>query len=574
MININKHNYFITSLLLTLLYSCAQIVQPNGGNLDTKAPSLTIATPAHNAVNVSGKRFELTFNEYININDASAQLLVSPPLNTPPELVLNNKTLTIKIKDTLRANTTYTFNFGNSISDITENNKADDFKYTFATGTYIDSLQLTGNVTNALTQSAEQGVFVMLYNNATDSTPMQRKPNYFAKTNEAGNYTITNIKQGTYTLFALKDANNDLLYNQPAENIGFSNQLITINNDSSYNVQLFNEGNEKQYVKRNTSENGYIKLIFNKPNKYVDVERKDEKEIYTYMRKSTDNDTLELWHNNLTNDTTMLYIGYEQKIDTFVVNKGDYTLGKIRPKIIISDSIPIIYKTNKPTKIKDRSGKGISGLQLQTNFSTGVLDYGKVITLTTNNPITNFDANKISMYYINDTIKKDTVQVKLKIEKIDNFNLTITNTLPSNKTLYLRCLPQAITDCIGNANDTLRFAFKINSAENHGNFKLSLVPKNVQGHYVLSLLTKDGKLIARKTLTPANLIKNEYVVQYNTMLATDYTLQLIYDTDHNNKWTTGNYLAKQQPETIIQYTGKQITLRANWDTEQTWKLDK
>lgn len=575
MITIHKYTYQFTLLLLfTLLYACAQIVQPNGGNIDTTPPSLKFAIPANNAVNVTGNKFELNFNEYINSNDASAQLLVSPPLNTPPELVLNNKKLIIKIKDTLRANTTYTFNFGNSISDITENNKTDDFKYTFATGTYIDSLKLTGNVTNALTQVAEKGVFVMLYDNATDSTPMKRKPNYFAKTNEAGNYSITNIKQGTYTLFALKDANNDLLYNQPAENIGFSNQLIEIKKDTAYTIQLFNEGNEKQYVKRNTSENGYIKLILNKPSKYIDVQRKDGKEVYTHTRKSTDNDTLELWHNNLTNDTTMLYISYNQKVDTFQVIDKNIVLEKITPQNSISDSLPIIYKINKPVKTKDRSGKGASGMQLQTNFSTGILDYGKVITLTTNNPIMSYDASKISMYYINDTIKKDTIKVKLMIDKIDDFNLKITNTLPSNKIVYLRCMPQSITDCIGNTNDTLRFAFKSNGADNYGNFKLTVVPKDVKAQYILSVFTKEGKLIQRSILRPNNLINSQYVLQYNNMLATDYTMQLIYDTDGNGKWTTGNYLAKQQPETIIQYTGKQITLRANWDTEQTWKLDK
>lgn len=539
------------TFLLLLIQSCAQIVTPNGGNVDSKAPSIKVATPPQNATNVSIKKFELTFNEYININDASTQLIVSPPLNTTPELVLKNKTLFIKIKDTLAPNTTYTFNFGNSISDITENNKFDDFKYTFATGTFIDSLKLTGVVYNAFTQAAEKGVLVMLYANASDSTPMKRKPNYFAKTNENGQYTITNIKQGTYSLFALKDANNDLMYNQSTENIGFDNNLIELKKDSSLNVLLFNEGYEKQYVKRNNSDNGYIKLIMNKASKSIQIARTDGKQAYTYLRTSPTNDTLELWHASTINDTTQLIITTDTKTDT----------------------LQIVYKIATPAKKQVSRGKGESGLIITSSFQNGVLDYGKKVLFSTNNPIKEWDKTKISLFYVNDTLKKDTVYVKLAITKINDFTLITTNELPSNKTMRLRWLPSAITDCIGNTNDTLNYTFKIYAADNYGNFKLTIVPKNTATHYILILNNKEGKTIERKLLNPNAIIKNNYIIPFINLPAGDYTLQLTYDTNADGKWSTGNYLQKIQPETIIKYSGK-LTLRGNWDTEQTWKLDK
>ncbi|MBC7411845.1 MAG: Ig-like domain-containing protein [Bacteroidia bacterium] len=539
------------ALLLQFIQSCAQIVTPNGGNVDSKAPAIKFANPPQNATNVSVNKFKLTFNEYININDASAQLIISPPLNSTPELVLKNKTLVIKIKDTLASNTTYTFNFGNSISDITENNKFEDFKYTFATGAFLDSLKLTGVVYNAFTQIAEKGVLVMLYANATDSAPMKRKPNYFAKTNENGQYTISNVKQGTYSLFALKDANNDLMYNQTTENIGFNNLLIDIQKDTMLNVLLFNEGNEKQYVKRNNSEAGTIKLIMNRASKNINISRADGKQVYTYMRNNPTNDSLELWHASITNDTTQLLITTDTKTDT----------------------LQIIYKIPNTAKKQIAKGRGQSGLILTPSFSNGTLDYGKKLVFNTNNPIKQWDSTKISLYYINDTLKKDTLYVKLAITKANNFTLIYNNELPSNKTMHLHILPNAITDCIGNTNDTLNYVFKINTAENYGNFKLTIVPKNVATHYILALNNKEGKTIERKLLNTKNMSKGEYVVPFANLPAGDYTLQLTYDTNADGRWTTGNYLQKKQPETIIQYSGK-LTLRGNWDTEQTWKLDK
>jgi uncharacterized protein (DUF2141 family) len=540
---------FLLFASILLIQSCAQIVQPNGGTIDAKAPALKAAMPAQNATNVNTQRFELKFNEYISINDAAAQLLVSPPLNSTPELILQNKTLIIKIKDTLRANTTYAFNFGNSISDITENNKAEDFKYIFATGNFIDSLKLSGTVNNALTQLPEKGVFVMLYENATDSTPMKRKPNYFAKTNESGTYTITNIKACTYSVFALKDGNNDLMYNQTNENIGFNSNNIDIKKDTLCTLLLFNEGNEKQYIKRNNSDPGYIKLVLNKPSKTLIIKRTDNLIAYSHIRQSAQNDTIELWHNSQVIDSTQLVVTTDAKTDT----------------------LAIVYKVAKPTIANARSGKETNSILSTTNISIGgVLDIDKNIAFTTRNPIKEWDETKFTAFYVNDTLKKDTIKLQLAVVKKDDFTLTITNKLPTNKTIKLKLLPKAIADCIGNVNDTIGFVFKVNAAELYGNFKLMIEPKDMQQHYVLYLM-KDEKKISTQLLNPKNALKNKYTISYNNLLAGEYSAQLVIDNDANGKWTTGNYLQHVQPETIIKYNGR-LNFKANWDTENTWKL--
>ena len=48
-----------------------------------------------------------------------------------------------------------------------------------------------------------------------------------SKTNDRGRFTIRNIAEGTYRLYALNDANRDYLFDQPGEDIAFLDSLVT-----------------------------------------------------------------------------------------------------------------------------------------------------------------------------------------------------------------------------------------------------------------------------------------------------------------------------------------------------------
>lgn len=61
-----------------------------------------------------------------------------------------NKYILIQWEDTLKANTTYNFNFGNSIADNNEGNVLPYYNFVFSTGSIIDSLYISGNVDDVL----------------------------------------------------------------------------------------------------------------------------------------------------------------------------------------------------------------------------------------------------------------------------------------------------------------------------------------------------------------------------------------------------------------------------------------
>ena len=116
------------------------------------------------------------------------------PLGSP------SKKITIKLSDTLQENTTYTFNFAQSIIDNTEGNILDNFKYIFSTGEYIDSLKVKGEIQDAFDLEMIENPTIMLYpvNEAyTDSMIFNEKPTYVGSTVDSLNWEITNIKAGT-----------------------------------------------------------------------------------------------------------------------------------------------------------------------------------------------------------------------------------------------------------------------------------------------------------------------------------------------------------------------------------------
>jgi len=178
--------YFTASIVVIYFISitgtgCAQIGAPTGGPRDSLPPELVNALPKLMTTNFKGNKIILNFNEYIDVQDVSTNLLVSPFPKTNPTVDYKLKTVTVKLKDSLIDNTTYTINFGNAIKDNNEGNPFRNFTYVFSTGKTIDSLQISGNVIIAQTGKADSTIIALLYRNADDSAVQKIKPNYIAK---------------------------------------------------------------------------------------------------------------------------------------------------------------------------------------------------------------------------------------------------------------------------------------------------------------------------------------------------------------------------------------------------------
>ena len=205
-----------------ILCGCANMGQgPTGGKKDIVAPSATKFSPQNKATNVKGNKIEILFDEYIQVNNANQNIIVSPPQKTQPITKGIGKKVVMEFRDTLQPNTTYTIDFGKSIGDYTENNLTKDFVYSFSTGENVDSLKLSGIVLNADNLTPCEDIYVGIHSICDDSTFTNRPFERIAKTDKNGKFTILGAGNKQYKIFALKDLNNNYYYDQRGETIAF-----------------------------------------------------------------------------------------------------------------------------------------------------------------------------------------------------------------------------------------------------------------------------------------------------------------------------------------------------------------
>ena len=255
-----------TRLLRYLLFAafflstgCANQTTPPGGKKDITPPKLLKATPSDSMRNSRTKRIELTFDEYITINDPIKEVQISPLLAIQPVVTNNGKKVIIKIIDSLlEENTTYRLSLGSAVRDLHESNVFAGYSYTFSTGAYFDSLQLNGRVTNAATGLPDtSGILVGLYaGNEGDSAIVRHKPKYITRPDASGYFIFRGLPDKKFRIYALKDANDNLIYDGPGEMIAFSDQLARPG-DTTAKISL------RLFAQKDTSSNKGIDSVRN-----------------------------------------------------------------------------------------------------------------------------------------------------------------------------------------------------------------------------------------------------------------------------------------------------------------------
>ncbi|MHB1922113.1 MAG: Ig-like domain-containing domain [Chitinophagaceae bacterium] len=230
--------------LMSLVFSrCANIVAPTGGPKDTIPPVLIQVSPPDSSLHFNSNKIVFTFDEYVQLSHVNEQLIVSPTLKRQSEIKSKLRTVTVLIKDTLQPNTTYTFNFGDAIEDLDEGNPLYNFSYVVSTGSYLDSLNLSGKVTYAQTGKSDSNILVMLYKKLDDSVVSKEKPLYYTRTDSKGNYVFHHLPSGTFKLFALQGGTSgDLIYDDTTQMIGFADSPVVVHHDlSGQDLLLFSE---------------------------------------------------------------------------------------------------------------------------------------------------------------------------------------------------------------------------------------------------------------------------------------------------------------------------------------------
>jgi hypothetical protein len=221
---------FATAIILKMLLvqSCANIIPPTGGPRDSLPPKLMSVNPQNNSTHFDSKKVIFNFDEFLEVKDIQQNVTVSPVPKQDPLIEYKLRTITITFRDTLQPNTTYTFNFGKSIRDINEGNILKNFTYLFSTGSYIDSLELGGNIIIASTGSVDSTLIAMLYNNLDDSAVIKDRPRYIARCDSSGHFLFRNLKGGEYRVYALKDEGGQRKYLSKAQYFAFADQHVDI----------------------------------------------------------------------------------------------------------------------------------------------------------------------------------------------------------------------------------------------------------------------------------------------------------------------------------------------------------
>jgi hypothetical protein len=249
--------YFLLLISFASIYTttnsgCAMILPPTGGPKDTLPPVLMSAVPKKFLLNFKTNQIIFTFDEYVNVDKIQENLIVSPTPKINPIVTNKLKTVTVKLKDTLLANTTYQLSFGNAIRDVNENNILKNFTYVFSTGSYLDSLQFSGKVIVAKTGKVDSTLLVILHRNLDDSAVIKDRPPYVTRVDTAGYFTFNYVAPGTYAVYALKDQSNSRKYFSKSDLFAFADNPVEIKRETP-SVTLYAYEEEANTKKTNSA---------------------------------------------------------------------------------------------------------------------------------------------------------------------------------------------------------------------------------------------------------------------------------------------------------------------------------
>ena len=538
MLNKNKlffHHFLLFTAIVFLIFGCASQQLPHGGPKDVTPPRLLKATPSNMTRRFAAKTIKLDFDEYFKLNNQFTEITMSPTQDKQPEFKIKDKSLVIVLKDTLQKNTTYVINFGKAIQDVNEGNTLKNFTYVFSTGSHIDSLSVSGNVTSSLTQLREKDVTVMLYPENKDSVFFgKKKPAIYATTDTSGNFSLNNLHDGDYTIYALKESSPNRIYDNDNELIGFLKKPIHLYSDTSgIQLSLFKQDPAKfRLVERKFEPDGKMLLVFNQH-----LNNPSLKVLYPPTF-----DNLKLVEFSKTTDTAHLYMK-NMDFDSLRVS-------------IIENGKPIDTVTFE--KGRKESFKKDFSFGLNIN-SSNKLKPSTDLLITSGAPIDNIDEGQI-------TLSEDSTAVSYTLTRdTANFRKFYMKYHWKADSKYIVSLDVgAFTSIYGQKNTKFVKSFTIDKAENYSTLTLHVTVPDTSKQYIVQFYQEVNNILSSTVISKKGdiVFKNYYTGKYH--------IRVIYDTNRNGKWDTGNVKKKLYPENIW-INPTETTLRPNWDAED--KLD-
>jgi uncharacterized protein (DUF2141 family) len=576
--------------------------QPDGGWYDETPPRILGASPSDKATEVTDHKMYIYFNEFIKLSDATQKVVVSPPQMEAPDIKDAGKRIIIDLKDSLKANTTYTIDFSDAISDNNEGNPLGNYTYSFSTGTEIDTMEVSGYVYEAENLEPIKGILVGLYDNLADSVFRKEPFQRVSRTDSRGRFVIKGIKPGNFRVYALMDADGNYLYNQKSEKIAFSRDIIvpsckpdirqdTIWRDSLHIDNILRvpythffpddivlrafteEQTDRFLLKSERKEPNRFTLTFSHgdadlpiirgldfdaENAFV-VESSEKNDSITYWLRDTllvNQDTLQMevqYH--ATDSAGLLYM----KTDTLSLLSKESYAKRLKQKE--KEYAEWKKKQEKAEKRGDPFQKEmpVPPLNIGMNFA-GDIDPDKNPVLTFETPLEVADTSKIHLYSKHDTLwyrspflLREKVNVPRTYEVIGEWRPDIEYSLEIDSAAFV--------DIYGSVSNTAKKGFKVKSNDAYGTIFMTL--DGMRGKRVVAQLLSSTDVVMKEVRTQTGNAEFFYV-NPNT-----YYLRIFVDENDNGKWDTGNYDEGRQAEAVYYYPSK-IECKERWDITESW----
>jgi len=571
----------LTVLAMLFVLSCAKISAPTGGPKDTDPPVILKSLPENGSVMFTGKSFTVTFNEYVVLDRITEKFMVSPPLATKPEVKLKGKSLIVNWEDDLADSTTYTFYFQDAIRDNNENNPINNYQYVFSTGPVLDSLSLTGDVFNASDLEIVEDITVIMYSNLSDTAPRTMLPAYISRPDPSGGFMISNIRPGSYRLFALKDLNGNTRYDLDDEIFAFCDSVIDITPENYFGLvpdtvtyrpasatettkpdkfvfglhrlYAFQQAPKKQYLQfteRKSSWGIGFGLALPSDSGQVSVAISEADSASLYMEHNFERDTFMLW---ITNPD----IYNRDLIDALITYPFTDSTGTIIPK---TDTISFRYI--KPAAPRGGAAR-MPGLPVITNIS-GRLKPGKVPSFRTVTPFAEPDTSLIRLTQTVDSVVK-VLPYQFVRDTASSRLFFMNAALEPGGTYSLICRQGAFRDIFGMASDSAMYRIAVATGEDYGSIKVKLA--GYEGRVIVQLTADKDRIISQTSLdSPGEVF-------FPLLDKGKYRLKVVYDLNSDGKWTTGDFGLGRMPEPVTYYPAE-LEVKINWALEQDWDIGK
>ena len=588
--------------VLAMVCSCAKMGQPDGGWYDETPPAIVRTSPADQGVNIKAKKINIYFNEYIQVDNPTEKVVISPPQIEQAEIKPSGKKIEVELKDSLKPNTTYTIDFSDAISDNNENNPLGNYTFTFSTGDHIDTMQVAGYVLNAENLEPIKGILVGLYNNLSDTIFTKEPMLRVSRTDSRGHFVIKGVAPGDYRIYALQDADNNYYFNQKSEQLAFTHDIITptfkpdIRQDTLWRDSLHIDSiarvpythflpddivlraftevqTDRNLIKSERNEPDHFTLFFsygdsllpqirglnfNEHDAFI-TELSEKRDTITYWLRDTmlvNQDTLRMELKYMATDTlgvlrlqtdTMDILSkqpYEkrmkQKQDKYEEWKKKQERAKKRDKP---------YETEMPAEL----------LEPKYNVASEP-DPNQNITIEMPAPLAKVDTSCVHLYSKYDTLWYRSPFVLRPKEGVNRTYELLGEWRPGIE-YSLEIDTMAFTDIYGKTTAPFKQGFKVKTEDSYATLMFDITGMADTTVVVQLLNTSDAMV---KETSTTNGRAEFYYIKPGT-----YYARMYVDSNKNGKWDTGDYAADRQAETTYYYPEK-IECKEKWDLTLTW----